>query len=174
MAATFTDEGMKLLWLTSAFTPTGASLAALKVQDFTPGANVIDLSDFAIVGGCEFVEADPDTIDQKVYSDKGKVTVPTLGNYTGKGQFRRDRSAGGALSATDVKALFDSRQRGYIIKRLGVPEGAAVAAGQDYEYFRFIATRVSTINDADGGYETIEVGFLQDGDHGFGIAVANS
>jgi hypothetical protein len=173
MAATFTDEGMKLLWIPEGTTVTGTLPAALAVADFA-ATGVVDLSDYAVVGGCEFVEAAPDTIDEKVYSDKGKNTVPTLANYTGKGQFRRDREAGGVLSASDIVAVFQDRAKGYIIKRLGLPEDTAVAAAQDYEYFKFTATYIATINDANGGYEEVEVGFLPAGDHGFGEVAAGA
>jgi len=169
MAATFTDEGMKLYWFPEDTTLTG-TWDALKPADFAT-TGVVDLSDFAVVGGCEFQAAASDTIDEKVYSDKGKVSVPTYSNYTGKGQYRRDRTDG-TLSADDVLALFDNRAKGYIVKRLGLPEATAVAAGQDYEYFRFVSDYIATINDANGGYEEIEVGYLQDGDHGFGTIAA--
>jgi len=171
MAATFTDEGMKLYWFPADTTLTG-TWAALKVADFTV-TGVVDLSDFAVVGGCEFQAAASDTIDEKVYSDKGKVVVPTYSNYTGKGQFRRDRTDG-TLSDDDVLSLFDDRQDGYIVKRLGLPEATALAASQDYEYFKFTADYVATINDANGGYEEVEVGFLAKGDHGFGTVAASA
>lgn len=171
MAATFTDEGMKLIWIPDTVTPTG-TMPALKLADMTV-TGVVDLSDFAVVGACEFVAASSDTITEKVYSDKGKVTVPTLSNYTGKGQFRRDRTAGtGVISAADIVALFDGRKGGYIVKRLGLPEATAWAAAQDYEYFKYTADEIATINDADGGYEEVAVGFLAKGDHGFGAVAA--
>lgn len=173
MAATFTDEGMKLLWIPLGTTVTGTLPSALSVAD-AAATGVVDLSDYAVVGGCEFQEAEPDTIDEKVYSDKGKVSVPTLSNYTGKGQFRRDRDTGGVLSANDIVATFQDRAEGYIIKRLGLPEATAVAAGQDYEWFKFTATYIATINDANGGYEEVEVGFLPAGDHGFGEFAAGA
>jgi hypothetical protein len=173
MAATFTDEGMKLYWFPIDTTLTG-TWDALKVADFAV-TGVVDLSDFAVVGGCEFVAAASDTIDEKVYSDKGKVSVPTYSNYTGKGQYRRDRTEGtGVLSADDIVALFDNRAEGYIVKRLGLPEATAIAADQDYEYFRYLADYIATINDANGGYEQVEVGYLQKGDHGFGAVAASA
>lgn len=170
MAATFTDEGMALYWFPEGTAITG-TFAALKVADFAV-TGVVNLSDYAIVGGCEFVAAPSDTIDQKVYSDIGKNSVPTTKNYAGKGQYRRDRDTGGVLSANDIVALFDDRAKGTIVKRLGIPEATAAAAGQDYEYFKFTSDHIATINDADGGYETVEVGYLPAGAHGFGAVVA--
>lgn len=170
MPATFTDEGMKLLWIPDGTTLTG-TITALKVADFA-ATGVIDLSDYAIVGGCEFVAAPSDTVERKVYSDVGKNTTPTTPNYTGKGQFERSRDVGGAVAADDVLKEFDSRQLGWIVKRLGIPEATAVAASQDYEWFRFRADHVATLEDAGGGKEYIEVGFLPAGGHGFATTVA--
>lgn len=172
MPATFTDEGMKLLWIPDGTTITG-TIAALKVADFA-ATGVLDLSDFAIVGGCEFVAAPSDTVDRKVYSDIGKNTVPTTKNYTGKGQFERSRDVGGVVAADDVLKAFDNRQLGHIIKRLGLPEATAAATGQDYEYFRFRADHVATMEDAGGGKEYIEVGFLPAGSHGFGVVATGA
>ena len=170
MAVTYTDEGMALYWFPIDTTLTG-TWAALKPADFA-ASGVVNLSDFAIVGGCEFVAAPSDTQERKRYSDKGKNIVPTTKNYTGKGQFERSRDETGAVDADDVLALFDDRQIGYIVKRLGIPEATAVAAGQDYEYFKFGADHIATLGDADGSTEYIEVGYLAKGDHGFGTVAA--
>lgn len=165
MSAVFTDEGVKLVWLTALPTNPAALTAVL-----LNGGK--DLSDFAVVGECEFIQTDPDTIDQKVYSDKGKVSVPTYDNANGRGTFYRDRDGTGVPTVNDVLSLFNNRQVGYIIKRKGVPESVAWAVGQDYEFFKFQAMRVGTIGDADGGYERIEVGFAFKGDTGFGAVTA--
>lgn len=172
MPATFTDEGMKLIWIPDGTTLTG-TIDALKPADWA-ATGVIDLSDYAIVGGCEFVAAASDTAERKVYSNVGKNIQPTTKNYTGKGQFERSREVDGTLSTDDVLANFDSRQLGHIVKRLGIPEATAVAAGQDYEYFRFRADHIATLDDAGGGTEYIEVGFLPAGAHGFGVVAASS
>lgn len=172
MPATYTDEGMKLVWIPDAATITG-TIEALKPADFA-AAEVVDLSDYAIVGGCEFVQAPSDTTERKRYSDVGKNITPTTKNYSGKGQYERSREPDGTVSTDDVLSNFDSRQLGWIVKRLGVPEAVAVAAGQDYEWFRFRADHIATLGDADGSTEYIEVGYLPAGGAGFGTVAASS
>jgi hypothetical protein len=163
----FADEGVKLVALSTI--PAVAVRPALTTTLLGAAA---DLSDYAVVGQTDFVQAGSETNDEKSYSDTGKVTNPTLKNANGKGVFYRDRDVDGALSEDDPIQHFDDRQVVLIVKRKGVPEATAWTVGQDYEYFLFQADYIATIEDANGSYEKAEVGFLFKGDHGFGVVTA--
>ena len=165
MSRVFSDQGVKLMWL-----PTlPANPKLISIAAFTAAK---DLSDFAIVGDANFEQAASDTNDRKAYSDKGKVSTPTSRNATGKGAFYRDRTALGVPTADDPLALFDNRQIGYIVKRKGVPEDTAWAAGQDYEFFKLQADAIHTVGDADSDYERFELDYTFKGDVGFGVCAA--
>lgn len=157
MSRVFTDEGVKLVVLT---TIPGGNLAALTTTILNAGE---DISDYTVAGESQFEMAASDTITEKRYSDKGKVENPTTKNQNVKGVFYRSREVDGTLSDDDPIQYFDDRQEVVFIKRKGVPEDTAWAAGQDYEYYRVKADELISMNDNDGGYEKMTVGFRPSG-----------
>lgn len=166
----FSDEGVRLDVFTDTL-PAAADRATLTVAELTAVA-VKELADYAVVGSTDFVQTASETNDERRYSDRGKVSTPTLKNANGKLTVYRDRDETGKLTADDPVALFDDRQIVLVIKRKGVASDAAWAAGQDYEYFLFQADYVATPGDADGGYEKAEIGMNFQGDCGFGVVAA--
>jgi len=164
MAATFMDQGTAVRWFTDADIP--ADMEAITVAEWEAGA---DIADQLVVGSSSFQFTDPDTTDEKTYKDKGKVQQPTYDNYEGNATMRRDRDATGLLLPADPLTVFEHRSVGYIALRPGQPEDEAVAAGQDYVYFKFMVTKRNPITVPNAETEKIEVGFLPQGDSGHGV-----
>lgn len=165
MSRVFTDEGVKLVVLTAI----PVNPEALTTTLLAAGK---DLSDYAVAGESQFEQAASDSISEKRYSDKGKVDIPTTKNQNVKAVLYRDRDVDGGLSVTDPLQYFDDRQEVCWVRRKGVPEDTAWAAGQDYSYFIVRADEVVEMNDNDGGFEKMTVGFKSSGGVGFGVVVA--
>jgi hypothetical protein len=168
MSRVFTDEGVKLVMLTTV--PVG-DLKALKVATLTAG---LDVSDYTVAGESQFEMAASDTVTEKRYSDKGKVEIPTTKNQNVKGVFYRSRDEVTFAIDTDdpIKGKLDDRQEVVFIKRKGVPVDVAWAVGQDYEYYRVKADELVSMNDNDGGFEKMTVGFRPSGAVGVDGVVA--
>lgn len=166
----FSDEGVRLDVFTGTL-PAVALRKALTVAQLT-ATDVKELADYAVVGSTDFVQTASETNDERRYSDRGKVSTPTLKNANGKLTVYRDRDATGKLTVDDPVALFDDRQVVLVIKRKGVSVDTAWLAGQDYEYFLFQSDYVATPGDADGSFEKAEIGMNFQGDCGFGVVAA--
>lgn len=173
MTATFLDQGTAARWLPIGATPdvTPVDLEAVTLAEWAAGT---DIAGQLIVGSSSFNFTDPDTVDEKTWKDKGKVSEPTYDNYECSATMRRDRDETGALSATDPLKVFSHREEGYILIRPGVPEDTAAAVGQDYQYFKVMVSKRNPISDPNGENEKIEIGFLPRGDGGFGVLAAGA
>ena len=173
MARVFADEGVRLCIVTGTL-PTEADWDQLDTTQLAD-TGVKNISDFAVVGSTDFVQAPSETNDERAYSDKGNVKTPTLKNANGKLTLYRDRDPGtGVPTVSDPLQYFDDRQIILLIKRKGVDVGAAWATGQEYEIGKFQADNIATIGDADGSYEKIEVPLLFKGYHAFGTVTAGA
>ena len=171
MSRVFADDGVRLVVITGTL-PAEADWPALDTTELA-ATGVKNISDYAVVGSTDFVQAPSETNDERAYSDKGNVKTPTLKNANGKLTLYRDRDPDtGIPTANDPLQYFDDRQVILLIKRKGVDVGAAWATGQEYEIGKFQADHIATIGDADGSYEKIEVGLLFKGYHSFGTVTA--
>ncbi len=169
MSRVFTDEGVKLVMLT---TLPSADLKSLTPTILNAG---LDISDYAVAGESQFEMAASDTVTEKRYSDKGKVEIPTTKNQNVKLVAYRSRDeVTFAIDEDDpIKGKLDDRQEVVFIKRKGVPGDVPFAAGQDYEYYRVKADENVSMNDNDGGFEKMTVGFRPSGGVGVdGVVVA--
>jgi hypothetical protein len=172
MPNTFLDEGTLITYFDAT---TAAALVDLDALTITELATGKDVSDLAIVGSTNFNFVDSDTIDEPVYSDVGATKVPTRKHYEANATFRRTRVvATGVLDTTDLLASFNDRQTGVFVVRPGLPEATAWAAGQDYQWFKVQADKCNPLSSPDGGYEKLEVNFLENGGAGYGVSAAGA
>ena len=167
----FSDEGVRLDVITGTL-PAVALRDKLTVAALTAVA-VKELADYAVVGSTDFVQTASDSNDERKYSDRGKVSIPTLKNATGKLTVYRDRDETTLrVTEDDPVQYFNDRQTVLVLKRKGVSSDAAWAVGQDYEFFLFRADYVATPGDADGSFEKVEIGMNFQGHCGFGVVAA--
>lgn len=171
MAKTFQDDGQLLLLLK---TIPSNPLNALKVTDLTLGPNVIDIAPMTVVGDSTIATADADTNDERTYASRGKEQVLTTKNADVTLVCYRDRDPVTAiLLSTDILAHIGNRQEVVIIKRKGQKREAALAVGQDYEYYRVQAGDPKPTADNDGGYEKVTIKCADKGDCGMdGVVTA--
>lgn len=167
----FSDEGVRLDVITGTLPAVGVR-DKLTVAQLT-AAGVVELADYAVVGSTDFVQTASDTNDERRYSDRGKVSIPTLKNANGKLTIYRDRDEVTlALTEDDPVQYFDDRQTVLVLKRKGVSSDTPWAVGQDYEFFLFRSDYVATPGDGDGSFEKAEVGMNFQGHCGFGVVAA--
>lgn len=165
MPKTFLDKGMKYLYFPEAAIPT--SLAAITVTQAT-GTTVKNLSNYAVVGSTSLQQDASDSIDERVYSDIGKVDIPTLKNGSGTGVYQRSFTALGVPDTDDVLALFNARQKGLHVMFTGQGVADAPVAGDEYWYILLRADKCQPDNQPTGGFAKVTVEFKFAGDVGIG------
>ncbi len=169
MPKTFLDKGMKYIYFAEANIP--ANLQAITVAQAT-AVTVKNLSDYAVVGSTTLQQDASDSIDERVYSDTGKVDIPTLKNGSGTGVYRRSFTALGAPDTDDVLNLFNARQKGLHLIFTGQGVADAPVAGDEYWYILLRADKCQPDNQPTGGFAKVTVEFKFAGDVGMGVIAA--
>lgn len=167
MARTFLDEGTLALVFKEADKP-----ADLEKISAAAAASALNISGQLVVGSTTFQFNDPETTDETSWADKGKAQTPTVDNYEGSATMFRDRDATAKLTENDPLNVFGHREIVYVVTRPGRPEDVEAASGQDYQYFKFMVSKRNPLPNPNGETEKIEIGFLPQGDAGFGEFVA--
>lgn len=153
MPQTFLDEGLEVRVFEDTDMP--ADPEAITAAEWAAG---VDLSDQLVVDETDLGQDASDTIEERVYSDKGKVSVPTLKNAHATLVIRRSRNAStGVLDGSDRAGLFNDRQIFLIAVRQGVGVDVSAAAGQDYWFGQFQADTCQGEKKPTGGYDKLTV-----------------
>lgn len=169
MPQTFLDKGMRYLFFAAADIP--AAPKAISAATAT-GLTAINMSDLAVVDSSTFAQDSSDSETERVYSDFGKVDIPTLLNGSGTGVYRRVFTAVGAADVTDPRKYFDNRQLGLHVFFTGQGVTDVPVAGDEYWYIKLRADTCMPDNKPTGGYSKLTVGFKFGGDLGFGAITA--
>lgn len=168
MPQTFLDKGQHIVWFKEADIP--ANLGAISVA--TDMSKATDMSDLTVVDSSEFLQTGSDSISEKVYSDVGKVDIPTDKNGQASAVFRRVVTALGAPDTTDPLALFDNRQLGVFVIFTLQAEADVPAAGDEYFYIKVRADECNPDTKPHGGFAKLTVGFKFSGAVGTSKLVA--
>lgn len=169
MPQTFLDKGMRTLFFAEANIP--ALPKAIPVATAT-GATAINMSDLLVVDTSTFQQDSSDSETERVYSNPGKVDIPTLLNGSGTGVYRRVFTALGAADVTDPLKYFNARQLGMHLFFTGQGVNDVPVVGDEYWYIVLRADTCMPDNKPTGGYAKLTVGFKFGGDLGFGTIAA--
>ena len=111
--------------------------AAPTVAEMTAGLDVTDL----LTSGTEIDFADSDVVSEMSWAQGEKADAPSLGNYTVQLNMFRSYLAG-VPDTDDPGTIFTAAfPTLYVYTRTGLPSSTAVAASQEWDYFKIIADR---------------------------------
>lgn len=169
MARTFLDEGTDVrAWKEGGTPALPANWDAITPTEYATGKTIAAQ---LVVGSSTFEFADPDTVDEKSYADKGKSQTPTTENANVEMTMFGDRT-NGTLSTDDPRKVFATREVWYFVVRPGVPQDTTGAAGQDYTYYKRLISVINDLSAPDGGTEKVNIKTLPAGDQGRGVITA--
>ncbi len=122
----------------------------------------------AVVTGYTLNPTDPDTDDSRSICDNSNAENDTFENYEGNLTFFRnnvgDTDTLGVLYAAVFTLFKNAGATGYIVRRVGKPNTAVAAAGDDVEVFGFESDNPQDVESDSGGPIQLTVPFIPQGE----------
>lgn len=159
-------QNTTLWWMTTAATAAAdlpGALSLAKITTDIAATNFINLTP-AVVSGYTLNPTDSDTDDTAAVSDTGNAKARGLYNYEAKFQFFReaDTVANTTSIYTVALGLFKVRgAQGYWVRRIGYPQGTALAVGHKLEVFKVESFSPKTLDSDKGKPIFVEINFGQ-------------